>query len=94
MEKHIFIKQVFPLQERQYTAQSGEQRTFASRGILFSTGIDEIYGEATGDLARALPDEFDLGKLYSIQGTMRARQWQDQNGRTHFDNQLVITKIA
>lgn len=92
MEKLVTIINQFPLASRAYTAQDGTQKVFNSRGFILSDGIDEFYGEMTGDMAVSA-GEYDTGVWHQMQGYIKQRSFQDKNGVTRYDNQIFITKL-
>ena len=88
----VFIKEQRPLEARTYTAGDGTMKVFHSRGFVLSTGIDEFYAEMWGDTAREA-GEYDRSTCHTMQGYVRARSYQDKNGQTRFENQIIITKL-
>ena len=92
MEKTIFIKEQFPLVSRSYTAGDGTTKMFHSRGFILSNGIDEFYAEMLGDMARDAQN-IDTSVWHKMQGYIKQRAWQDKNGQTRYENQIVITKL-
>ena len=81
-----------PVVARNYTAQDGTQKTFYSKGFILSDGIDEFYAEMTGDMARdAQP--LDTTLVHRIQGYIKQRSFNDKNGQTRFENQIIITRM-
>ena len=94
MEKSVMIIKQHPLESRQYTRRDGQQDTYNSVGFELTDGIDRFYAEATGELALSLQQPLDTSTMHRIQGRMACRQWQDKEGRTRFENAVIITRIS
>ena len=93
MEKTVFIREQLPLISRPYTASDGTQKVFHSRGFILSDGVDEFYAEMLGDMARDV-QPFEVNIWHRVQAYIKQRQWQDKNGQTRYENQIVITKMV
>jgi len=93
MEKPVTIIQQFPLQERQYTDRNGQQQIFASRGFVLSDGIDTFFAEATGDMARNMP-EYTINSLYNLQAQITLREYKGNDGQKRYANEVRIIKLA
>lgn len=93
MEKLVTIVKQLPLQERNYTDKNGQMQVFASVGFELTDGIDSFYAEIQGNDARVVP-QYDLSVSHIVQCQMNARQFQDQQGRTRYDNVIRIIKMV
>ena len=51
------IKEQLPMRERSYTDQQGQQKVFVSVGFVLTDGINTMFAEAVGDMARALEQQ-------------------------------------
>ena len=92
MELFVTIIEQRPLQSRPYTDSQGQNRVFYSKGFVLSNGIDEFYAEMVGDMARD-SGEYDKNTYHTMQGYIKARSYQDKNGATRYENQIIITKM-
>ena len=86
------IQKVLPVSERQYVDRQGQQQGFVSRGIVFSDGIDTIYGELIGEQARRNDLAPDMNCC--VQMTCAVREWEDKNHTTRYSNELIINRIG
>ena len=93
MEIICRIAEQSALQEREYTTQQGTKEKFASMGFLLQSGSESVYAEMVQEQARR---QGVLSKDYYYKATIAAtaREWKDQQGQTHYENRLTLTKIA
>ena len=93
MELICRIQEQGALQEREYTTQQGTVEKFASMGFLLQSGSESVYAEMVQEQARR---QGVLSKDYYYKATIAAttREWKDQQGQTHYENRLTLTKIA
>ncbi len=95
MEKLMKIVQVYPTVERPYTDKSGNAQVFTSRAFLLTDGIDTVYAEMQGDMARAnAQTQYDTLAMHTVQMQASVRTWKDANGFDRFSNELKIVKIV
>lgn len=95
MEKLVSVLQQFPLQERTYLDREGQPQVFASRAFILSTGIDTLYAEMTGDLARSQASvQFDPAVMHIAQMQASVREFKDKEGNTRNSNEIRITKLV
>lgn len=95
MEKLMTIQQVLETVERPYTDRSGNAQVFASKGFVLTDGIDTIYAEMTGDMARANKDtQYDLTTIHAVQMQSQARPWTDSQGVAHYTTEVRIIKLS
>ena len=72
MERFLMIKEQLPMRERSYTDQQGQQKVFVSVGFVLTDGINTMFAEAVGDMARA-----GCGRYGQGAGTAEARPGSD-----------------
>ncbi|UKK58539.1 hypothetical protein L6470_09150 [Prevotella communis] len=95
MERYFQIKEQLPLRERSYTDQQGQQKVFASTGFVLTDGINNVFAEAVGDMARALDQQKpDTKVLHLVEFELGCREWQDSQNQRRFENSVRITKMA
>lgn len=95
MEKQMKIINAFPIQARNYTDRSGQQKVFKFRPLILSDGIDFIYAEAQGDYAESIAEvNFSPSATYNIQMTIIMREWQAQDGTKRYNNEVVVRRIG
>jgi hypothetical protein len=95
MERYFQIKEQLPLRERSYTDQQGQQKVFASTGFVLTDGINTVFAEAVGDMARALDQQKpDPKVLHLVEFELACREWQDSQNQRRFENSVRITKMA
>lgn len=92
MEKLVFIAKQFALEEREYTTQNGEKKVMASKGFVFSDGLDFFYAELTGNQAREC-GELDMDQLYNVQYELRCSRWETQDHREVYQTRVYINRI-
>lgn len=91
----MLIKQVFPMQERPYTDKSGNAKVFASRAFVLTDGIDTLYAEMQGDLAKAnAQTPFDTGSVHNVQLQASVHTWRDASGTERYSNEVRIVKMS
>lgn len=91
----MMIDKVFPMVERPYTDATGQQRVFVSKGFLMWDGIDHLYAEMQGDMARAYQNaQFDLSAWHAVQTQCIARTYKDSQGNERYSNEIRIVKIG
>lgn len=93
--QYVSILSQFPLVERQYVDRNGQPQVFASRGFILGDGINTMYAEMQGDLARAAANiQYDQAVLHSalLQTTMR--DYRDKDGNVRYSNEVRILKLA
>ena len=95
MERFLSIKEQLPMRERSYTDQQGQQKVFVSVGFLLTDGINTMFAEAVGDMARALDQQKpDQGVMHLVEYELSCREWQDSQQQRRFENTVRITKMA
>jgi hypothetical protein len=92
MERQVFIKKQFALQEREYTTENGEKKKFASMGFLLTDFMDTFYAEMTGNMAREC-GELDRTVGYMLQSEMQVRAWETQDHRTAYATSIYINRL-
>lgn len=93
--QYVSILSQFPLVERQYVDRNGQPQVFASRGFILGDGINTLYAEMQGDLARATANiQYDQAVLHSalLQTTMR--DYRDKDGNVRYSNEVRILKLS
>jgi hypothetical protein len=95
MDRLLLIKEQLPMRERSYTDQQGQQKVFVSTGFVLTDGINTMFAEAVGDMARALdqqkPDQ-TLPHLVTFE--LSCREWLDQQQQRRFENGVRIVRMA
>ena len=95
MERFFQIKEQLPLRERSYTDQQGQQKVFVSTGFVLTDGINTVFAEAVGDMARALDQQKpDPQVVHLVEFELSSREWQDSQNVRRFENSVRITKMA
>ena len=95
MERFFQIKEQLPLRERSYTDQQGQQKVFVSTGFVLTDGINTVFAEAVGDMARALDQQKPNQQLpHLVDYELSCREWQDSQQQRRFENTVRITKMA
>ncbi len=95
MERIFQIKEQLPLRERSYTDQQGQQKVFVSTGFVLTDGINTVFAEAVGDMARALDQQKPNQQLpHLVDYELSCREWQDSQQQRRFENTVRITKMA
>ena len=95
MERLFQIKEQLPLRERSYTDQQGQQKVFVSTGFVLTDGINTVFAEAVGDMARALDQQKPNQQLpHLVDYELSCREWQDSQQQRRFENTVRITKMA
>ena len=95
MERIFHIKEQLPLRERSYTDQQGQQKVFVSTGFVLTDGINTVFAEAVGDMARALDQQKPNQQLpHLVDYELLCREWQDSQQQRRFENTVRITKMA
>lgn len=92
MEKLVFIVKQFPLEEREYTTANGERKVMASKGFVFTDGLDIFFAELTGNQAREC-GELDMEQLYNVQLELRCSRWETQDHREVYQTRVYINRI-
>ena len=92
MERRLYVTKVLSLEEREYTAKSGEKKVFVSRTLLLSDSLDTFSAELIGENARR--QEWPLGVWANVQLTCCVREYTDKNGKARFSNELTINRIG
>ena len=95
MERIFQIKEQLPLRERSYTDQQGQQKVFVSTGFVLTDGINTVFAEAVGDMARALDQQKPNQQVpHLVEYELSCREWQDSQQQRRFENTVRITKMA
>ena len=95
MERFFQIKEQLPLREHSYTDQQGQQKVFVSTGFVLTDGINTVFAEAVGDMARALDQQKPNQQLpHLVDYELSCREWQDSQQQRRFENMVRITKMA
>ena len=96
MERFFQIKEQLPLREHSYTDQQGQQKVFASTGFVLTDGINTVFAEAVGDMARALDGQQkpDPTVLHLVEYEVSCREWKDSQQQRRFENSIRIVKMA
>jgi hypothetical protein len=95
MERFFQIKEQLPLRERSYTDQQGQQKVFVSTGFVLTDGINTVFAEAVGDMARALDQQKPNQQVpHLVDYELSCREWQDSQQQRRFENMVRITKMA
>ena len=95
MERFFQIKEQLPLRERSYTDQQGQQKVFVSMGFVLTDGINTVFAEAVGDMARALDQQKpDPQVVHLVEFELACREWQDSQNLRRFENSVRIIKMA
>ena len=95
MERIFHIKEQRPLRERSYTDQQGQQKVFVSTGFVLTDGINTVFAEAVGDMARALDQQKPNQQVpHLVDYELSCREWQDSQQQRRFENTVRITKMA
>jgi hypothetical protein len=95
MERIFHIKEQLPLRERSYTDQQGQQKVFVSTGFVLTDGINTVFAEAVGDMARALDQQKPNQQVpHLVDYELSCREWQDSQQQRRFENTVRITKMA
>jgi hypothetical protein len=95
MERIFQIKEQLPLRERSYTDQQGQQKVFVSTGFVLTDGINTVFAEAVGDMARALDQQKPNQQVpHLVDYELSCREWQDSQQQRRFENTVRITKMA
>ena len=83
------------MRERSYTDQQGQQKVFVSVGFVLTDGINTMFAEAVGDMARALEQQRpDQEVMHLADYELSCREWQDSQQQRRFENAVRITKMA
>ena len=93
MEIICRIAEQSALQEREYQTQQGTTERFASMGFILQSGGDTLYCEMVQEQARK-QGQLSKDFYYKASIAATARAWKDQQGQTHYENRLTLTKIA
>ena len=95
MERLFQIKEQLPLRERSYTDQQGQQKVFVSTGFVLTDGINTVFAEAVGDMARVLDQQKPNQQVpHLVDYELSCREWQDSQQQRRFENTVRITKMA
>ena len=95
MERFFQIKEQLPLRERSYTDQQGLKKVFVSTGFVLTDGINTVFAEAVGDMARALDQQKPNQQVpHLVDYELSCREWQDSQQQRRFENMVRITKMA
>ena len=95
MERIFQIKEQLPLRERSYTDQQGQQKVFVSTGFVLTDGINTVFAEAVGDMARVLDQQKPNQQVpHLVDYELSCREWQDSQQQRRFENTVRITKMA
>ena len=95
MERYFQIKEQLPLRERSYTDQQGQQKVFVSTGFVLTDGINTVFAEAVGDMARVLDQQKPNQQVpHLVDYELSCREWQDSQQQRRFENTVRITKMA
>ena len=83
------------MRERSYTDQQGQQKVFVSTGFVLTDGINTMFAEAVGDMARALDQQKpDLPIPHLVTFELSCREWLDQQQQRRFENGVRIVRMA
>lgn len=94
MEIICRIQQQDALEEREYESrQTGNREKFASMGFHLVSGGDSLYCEMIQEQARK---QVELSKDFYYKATLSftERTFTDKNGKTRYENSLMLTKIC
>jgi hypothetical protein len=95
MDRLLLIKEQLPMRERSYTDQQGQQKVFVSTGFVLTDGINTMFAEAVGDMARALDQQKpDLTTPHLVTFELSCREWLDQQQQRRFENGVRIVRMA
>jgi hypothetical protein len=95
MDRLVLIKEQLPMRERSYTDQQGQQKVFVSTGFVLTDGINTMFAEAVGDMARALDQQKpDLTIPHLVTFELSCREWLDQQQQRRFENGVRIVRMA
>ncbi len=93
MELICRILKQHPLQTRQYTDRNGQPQSITTMGFSLVSGADTLYAELTDEKAVKC-GTCDPTFFYKVDLSMRAEQWNDNQGNTRYSTRLYINRIA
>ena len=96
MEKLVRVKSQGPLQQRNWTKQTGENVVISSVELTMTDGIDTFVGEVTDQQAIAINQQpLDLNRMYGVRCRLDVREWKSQqSGETQHANSIRVVTIA
>lgn len=99
MQKLMILMRVDELQTREFQRQDGSLQTIKFRNLLFTDGVDTIYGETSPRLIDQIETTNDALKLHLIEGhvynvdfTINARDYEKDNKKNTFVS-ITINKV-
>lgn len=99
MEKMMILMRVEDLQTREFKRNDGSIQTIKSRNLLFTDGVDTIYGETSPRLIEqiettneALKLRLIEGHVYNVDFTINARDYEKDNKKNTFVS-ITINKV-
>ena len=95
----MILMRVEDLQTREFSRQDGSIQTIKYRNLLFTDGVDTIYGETSPRLIEQIETTNDALKLRMIEGhvynvdfTVNARDYEKDNKKNTFVS-ITINKV-
>lgn len=99
MEKMMILMRVEDLQTREFSRQDGSIQTIKYRNLLFTDGVDTIYGETSPRLIEQIETTNDAlklrlieGHVYNVDFTVNARDYEKDNKKNTFVS-ITINKV-
>lgn len=99
MEKMMILMRVEGLQTREFKRQDGSIQTIKFRNLLFTDGMDTIYGETSSRLieqTESTNEDLKLrlleGHLYNVDFTINARDYEKDGKKSTFVS-ITINKL-
>lgn len=99
MEKMMILMRVEDLQTREFKRNDGSIQTIKSRNLLFTDGVDTIYGETSPRLIEQIETTNDSlklrlieGHVYNVDFTINARDYEKDNKKNTFVS-ITINKV-
>lgn len=91
MVKMMILMRVEDLQTREFKRQDGSIQTIKFRNLLFTDGIDTIYGETSSRLIEQIETTNDAlklrlieGHLYNVDFNINAREYEKDGKKSTF----------
>lgn len=99
MQKLMILMRVDDLQTREFQRQDGSLQTIKSRNLLFTDGVDTIYGETSSRLIEQIETTNDAlklrlieGHVYNVDFSINARDYEKDNKKSTFVS-ITINKV-
>jgi len=99
MDKMMILMRVEDLQTREFKRNDGSIQTIKSRNLLFTDGVDTIYGETSPRLIEQIETTNDAlklrlieGHVYNVDFTINARDYEKDNKKSTFVS-ITINKV-